>query len=53
MCTDGLVNTVSDQELLFEIVHTDDPEHCLQRLVNISVSRGAPANVTAILIQNI
>ena len=53
LCTDGLVNTVSDQELLFEIVHTDDPEHCLQRLVNISVSRGAPDNVTAILIQNI
>ena len=53
LCTDGLVNTVSDQELLFEIVHTDDPEHSLQRLVNISVSRGAPDNVTAILIQNI
>ena len=53
LCTDGLVNTVSDQELLFEIVHTEDPEHCLQRLVNISVSRGAPDNVTAILIQNI
>lgn len=53
LCTDGLVNTVSDQELLFEIVHTDNPEHCLQRLVNISVSRGAPDNVTAILIQNI
>ena len=53
LCTDGLVNTVSDQELLFEIVHTEDPENCLQRLVNISVSRGAPDNVTAILIQNI
>ena len=53
LCTDGLVNTVSDQELLFEIVHTEAPENCLQRLVNISVSRGAPDNVTAILIQNI
>lgn len=53
LCTDGLVNTVSDQELLFEIVHTEDAEHCLERLVGISVSRGAPDNVTAILIQNI
>ena len=51
--TDGLVNTVSDQEMLFEIVHTEEPEHCLQRLVDISMSRGAPDNVTAILIQNI
>lgn len=53
LCTDGLINTVSDQELLFEIVHTEEPEHSLQRLVDISVSRGAPDNVTAILIQNI
>ena len=53
LCTDGLVNTVSDQEMLFEIVHTEEPEHCLQRLVDISMSRGAPDNVTAILIQNI
>lgn len=53
LCTDGLVNTVSDQELLFEIVHTEEPEHCLKRLMDISVSRGAPDNVTAILIQNI
>ena len=53
LCTDGLVNTVSDQELLFEIVHTEDPEHCLRRLVDISVSRGAPDNITAILMQNI
>ena len=53
LCTDGLVNTVSDQELLFEIAHTEDPEHCLRRLVDISVSRGAPDNITAILMQNI
>ena len=39
LCTDGLVNTVSD--------------HCLRRLVDISVSRGAPDNITAILMQNI
>ena len=35
------------------LVHTEDPEHCLRRLVDISVSRGAPDNITAILMQNI
>ena len=53
LCTDGLVNTVSDQELLFEVVHTEEPEHCLKRLVDLSASRGAPDNVTAILLKNI
>lgn len=47
------MNTVSDQELLFEVVHTEEPEHCLKRLVDLSASRGAPDNVTAILLKNI
>lgn len=53
LCTDGLVNTVSNQEILFEIIHCEDPESCMQRLLEVSKSRGAPDNVTAILMKNI
>jgi len=51
LCTDGLIDTVSDQEMLFEIVHGDDQDTCLQRLLEISKSRGAADNVTAVLMQ--
>lgn len=49
LCTDGLVDTVTDQEMLFEIIHGDGPETCLQRLLEISKGRGAADNVTAVL----
>lgn len=52
LCSDGLVNTVTDQELLFEILHNGQPEDCLQRMMTISKERGAPDNVTAILLLN-
>lgn len=52
LCSDGLVNTVSDQEILFEVIHSDEPETCLDRLIALSVQRGAPDNVTAILLLN-
>ena len=51
LCSDGLSNTVNDQELLFEVLHAGSPETCCQRLLDISMSRGAPDNVTAVLIQ--
>ena len=51
LCSDGLVNTVTDQEIMFEILHNGQPEDCLQRLMAISKQRGAPDNVTAVLIQ--
>ena len=52
LCSDGLVNTVTDQEIMFEILHSGQPEDCLQRLMAISKQRGAPDNVTAILLMN-
>ncbi|MBO4854574.1 MAG: Stp1/IreP family PP2C-type Ser/Thr phosphatase [Oscillospiraceae bacterium] len=52
LCSDGLVNTVSDQEILFEVIHNDEPENCLERLIALSVQRGAPDNVTAVLLMN-
>lgn len=51
LCTDGLVDTVTDQEMLFEILHGGDTDTCLDRLLEISKSRGASDNVTAVLMQ--
>ena len=51
LCTDGLVDTVTDQEMLFEVIHGSDPDTCLGRLLEISKSRGAADNVTAVLMQ--
>ncbi|WP_286147582.1 Stp1/IreP family PP2C-type Ser/Thr phosphatase [Neopoerus faecalis] len=53
LCTDGLVNTVTDQEMLFEIIHGDNQETCLKRLLEIAKNQGAPDNVTAVLMQKL
>ena len=53
LCSDGLVNTVSDQEILYEVIHNGEPDTCLERLLAISRQRGAPDNVTAVLLMNI
>ncbi len=51
LCTDGLSNLVDEQELLFEVVHGADKDGCCERLLNIAKDRGAPDNVTCVLIQ--
>lgn len=51
LCSDGLSNVVTDQELLFELLHGGPPEAGCQRLLELALSRGAPDNVTAVLIQ--
>ncbi|WP_294548871.1 Stp1/IreP family PP2C-type Ser/Thr phosphatase [uncultured Pseudoflavonifractor sp.] len=51
LCSDGLSNIVTDQELLYEIIHGGEKEDCCRRLLDIAMSRGAPDNVTAVLIQ--
>lgn len=53
LCSDGLVNTVTDQEILFEIIHSDQLDSCLDRLMTVAKGRGAPDNVTAVLLMNI
>ena len=50
LCSDGLSNLLADQELLFEVVHGVKKEDCCQRLLDIARDRGAPDNVTAVLI---
>ena len=50
LCSDGLSNMMDDQEILFEVVHGVNKQHCCQRLLNIAKNRGAPDNVTSVLI---
>ena len=51
LCTDGLSNLLDDQEILFEVVHGDNRESSCQRLLDIAKNRGAPDNVTCVLVQ--
>ena len=50
LCSDGLSNMLDDQEILFEVVHGVNKQDCCQRLLEIAKNRGAPDNVTSILI---
>ncbi|MBQ8748706.1 MAG: Stp1/IreP family PP2C-type Ser/Thr phosphatase [Oscillospiraceae bacterium] len=50
LCSDGLSNLMDDQEILFEVAHGQDKEHCCERLLDIAKKRGAPDNVTSVLV---
>ena len=51
LCSDGLSNVVEEQEMLYEVIHGGPPESCCGRLLEIAMGRGAPDNVTAVLIR--
>ena len=51
LCTDGLSNLLDDQEFLFEVVHGVNKQQCCQRLLDIAKNRGAPDNITSVLVQ--
>lgn len=50
LCTDGLSNLMDDQEILFEVAHSQQRESCCERLLEIAKKRGAPDNVTSVLV---
>ena len=50
LCTDGLSNLMDDQEILFEVAHGQDKAQCCERLLDIAKKRGAPDNVTSVLV---
>ena len=50
LCTDGLSNLMDDQEILFEVVHCREKSQCCVQLLDIVKRRGAPDNVTSILV---
>ena len=51
LCSDGLSNVVTEQEILYEVIHGEPDDTCCQRLLDIALHRGAPDNVTAVLIR--
>lgn len=51
LCSDGLTNTMDDQEILFEVIHGVNKQFCCRRLLEIALNRGAPDNVTSVLVQ--
>ncbi|MBM6869566.1 Stp1/IreP family PP2C-type Ser/Thr phosphatase [Pseudoflavonifractor phocaeensis] len=51
LCSDGLSNVVSDQELFYEVWYGGDRSECCRRLLDIALSRGAPDNVTCVLFE--
>lgn len=53
LCSDGLSNVLTDQELLYEVIHGGEAEGCCQRLLDVALSRHAPDNVTAVLLQRV
>ena len=50
LCSDGLSNVMDDQEILFEVAHGVNKQQCCQRLLSIAINRGAPDNVTSVLV---
>ncbi len=50
LCSDGLSNVMDDQEILFEVAHGVNKQHCCKRLLSIAQNRGAPDNVTSVLV---
>lgn len=50
LCSDGLSNLIAEQEMLFEVLHGEIRSDCCKRLMNMAFERGAPDNVTVVLI---
>ena len=50
LCSDGLSNVVTEQEILYEVLYGGEEDTCCGRLLEIAMHRGAPDNVTAVLI---
>ena len=50
MCSDGLSNMMDDQEILFEVAHGANRSNCCKRLLDIAENRGAPDNVTVVIV---
>ncbi|MBP3313591.1 MAG: Stp1/IreP family PP2C-type Ser/Thr phosphatase [Oscillospiraceae bacterium] len=50
LCSDGLTNVLADQEILFEVDHGECKDDCCLRLLDIAKTRGAPDNVTVVLV---
>lgn len=51
LCSDGLSNLMDDQEISYEVLYGGPAETCCERLLRLALERGAPDNVTVVLLQ--
>jgi len=51
LCTDGLTNVVEDQEILEELGYQYGPDKHCEMLLHLAIAKGAPDNVTVLLIE--
>lgn len=50
LCSDGLSNVVTQEEMAYQVFYGGEIEYCCTRLLELALERGAPDNVTALLI---
>lgn len=51
LCSDGLSNVMDDQEISYEVLYGGPEETCCERLLRLAMDRGAPDNVTVVLLK--
>lgn len=52
LCTDGLTNMLSENEILSIINNNDDPQYSCSELVRIANKKGGEDNITVIIVKN-
>ena len=50
LCSDGLSNTVSDEEMLEQAATARDPEDLCRKLMDLAIRREARDNVTVVVV---
>lgn len=51
LCSDGLSNLLTDKEIFCEVKNCTTINECCERLIKLAIVRGAPDNVTAVLLR--
>ena len=52
LCSDGLINEMTDEEIFHEVSKGEPADQCCKRLIEIALSREASDNVTVLLFQH-
>ena len=52
LCTDGLSNVVMESEMLYELQRGANVKECCEKLIKMTLDRGAPDNVTVVIFKN-
>ena len=51
LCSDGRSNLISEEELADALAAEEDPKDCCDRLLALALDRGAPDNVTVVILK--